>query len=220
MANQYFNFYYDAVRQGYDSNTWNTLLGVPVVLSNQLTLTGASIMHFADILRGDAVFNINVSEPTAGDDAKIGFKEENGDIFAYFKILNDVLTAETSNGTTVESIAITWEDIWTSTNTEFRIKWEAGAVHFYIGGQWKATIGDESDLNVPVSVVPGTPMSLYLYNDSNDPLKLKYISIKGICAIRHNCGTDTGHRNGLRKLEFIAPATAVFRPSHISVDSI
>lgn len=183
MSNQYFNFYYDPVRQGYDLNTWKTLLGIPAVVGNQLTLANAGVIHFADILRGEATFNINISTPVAGDDIKVGFKEENKDEFAYFKVADDVLTAEISDGTTVESVAITWNTDWNLTNTEFKIKWEAGKVTFSIGGVVKAQIGEQSTLNIPVSTVPNDPMNLYIYSDCANPLLLKYIDVKGISSL-------------------------------------
>ena len=180
MSNQYFNFYYDPVRQGYDANTWNTVLGAPVVNSNQLKFQNSGAIHFADILRGDSVFNINISAPAAGDDIKVGFIEANKGEFAYFKVADDVLTAETYDGVTTKSIVIDWDGDWSLTNTEFGIKWEAGMVIFSIGGAIKATVSTNSLLDVPKSIVPSDPMNLYVYSDSTNPLLLKYINIKGI----------------------------------------
>jgi hypothetical protein len=170
MSNQYFSFYYDPLRQGYDSNTWNTILGVPTVVNNQLTFKAAAAQHFADILRGDAIFNISISAPAAGDDIQVGFMGQNGASYAYFNIVDEVLTAETSDGVTTKTVTIPWSTAWTDTNTEFGIKWETGLVTFSISGQYQAKS----------EVVPNDPMSLYLYSDSNNPLLLKYIDVKGI----------------------------------------
>jgi hypothetical protein len=180
MSNQFYTFAYDPVRQGYDSNTWNTILGVPVVINNQLTFKAAGAQHFADILRGDAIFNISISAPAAGDDIQVGFMGQNGASYAYFNIVDDVLTAETSDGVTTKTVTIPWSTAWSNTNTEFGIKWETGLVTFSIGGQYQAKIGETSTLDVPTSTVPGDPMSLYIYSNSTNPLSLKYIDIKSI----------------------------------------
>jgi len=172
MSNQYFNFSYDPIRQGYDSTTWNTILGVPVVAAGKLSIANAGIIHYADILRGDFIFNVNISAPAAGDDIKIGLIEYNKDAYLYFKIEDDVFTAETSNGVDTNSISLTWDSSWDNTDTEFRIKWEAGDVTFFIGGQFKATLSDIT--------IPGDPLSLYVYSDSTNPLLLKYIDAKDI----------------------------------------
>ena len=180
MSNQYFNFYYDPVRQGYDANTWNTTLGAPIVASNQLKFQNAGAIHFADILRGEVTFNINISAPVAGDDIKLGLVEANKGEFAYFNVTDDVLTAQTSDGTTTYSVVIDWDTDWSATNTEFKIKWEAGLVTFSVGGNIKATISTSSTLGVPVSVVPSDPLNIYVFSDCTDPLLLKYVDVKGV----------------------------------------
>lgn len=180
MANQYFNFYYDAVRQGYDTNTWTTLSGAPVVAANQLKLDGAGILHFADLLRGDASFSVSMAAPAAGDDAKIGLTEYNKGAYLYFKVADDVLTAECSDGTTIKSVVIPWVADWTDTDTVFRIKWEAGMATFFIGGQLKVTMNDLSVLDIPDTVIPGDPMSLYIFNNSAAPLLINYIEVLAI----------------------------------------
>lgn len=180
MANQYFNFYYDPVRQGYDTDTWTTLSGVPVVAANKLSLTNAGILHFADILRGDVSFKINIAAPTAGDDRKIGLIEYNQGAFLYFKIADDVLTAESSDGTTIKSTVIDWNTDWTGTDTVFRIKWEAGMATFFIGDQFKVTLNDASSLDIPTTVIPGGPLSLYVHNAGAGDLLISYIEVLGV----------------------------------------
>lgn len=181
MSNQYFSFYYDPVRQGYDTNTWNTITGVPVVVAGQLKLDNAGIIHFADLLRGEAVFSLNFTEPQAGDDVKVGFIENNKGEYAYFKIADDVLTAEISNGTNSKTSVIPWVADWTSVNTEFKIKWEAGLVTFSIGDQFKVCLDDTSGTDAIAELsVPGDPMSLYAHCDSTSPLFINYIDVKGV----------------------------------------
>lgn len=182
MSNQYFNFSYDPVRQGFDASSWRTLYGNPVVSGTRLDLQNSTIIHYADILRGDAVFSLNIPAPSVGDSRQVGFIHYNKGAYIYFNILNDVLTAATSNGTTSNSVAITWQDAWTDVDTEFRIKWEAGTATFFIGGAQQAIISDVT--------VPGDPLSLYLSNSSPDGWFLDYIIVKSIQSYLMNEGND------------------------------
>jgi hypothetical protein len=180
MANDKFSFYYDPIRQGYDTDTWTTLAGAPVIAANKLSLDGAAILHYADLLRGDASFCLNMPAPAAGDDTKFGLTEYNKGAYLYFKIADDVLTAECSDGTTTESTVIDWVADWTDTDTVFRIKWEAGVATFFIGGQQKVALTNNYDLDVPDIVIPGDPMSLYLKGGSATALLVKYIEVMGV----------------------------------------
>lgn len=174
MANQYFNLYYDPLRQGYDTSSWRTLFGdAPVVGASRLMIFPQSaILHYGDILRGDAVFNVNLPAPAVGDDKTFGYIHYNKNAYAYFNIINDVFTAETSDGSNSDSVTIVWQSAWTNTNTEFRIKWEAGTATFFVGGVQQAVIQDVS--------VSGGPLSLYLANNSDATLLLNYIEVKAI----------------------------------------
>lgn len=190
MANQFYNLNYSPIAQGFDAGTWRTLYGDVAVVSNQLQLTKAAIIHYGDILRGDAVFNINIAAPFAEGDSKFGFIQYSKNTYAYFKIAGTTLTAETSDGTTSYSETINWESQWTDTDTEFRIKWESGAVRFYVGGQLLVTIGESSLLNVPVSVIPNDPMSLFISSDSTDLFLLNYIKVTAIQSYLMSTGND------------------------------
>ena len=171
MANQYFNFYYDPVRQGYDTTTWTTLSGVPAIAANQLNLLNAGVIHFADLLRGEALFDVTFHAPTAGDDTKFGFFEPNKNAYLYFKIAGNVLTAEASDGTNTKSVVIAWDSSWTNASTDFKIKWEAGRAIFTVNGQYKTVIEDIS--------VSGDPMSLYA-NSNTTILHINYITVKSV----------------------------------------
>ncbi len=171
MSNKFFNFYYDPVRQGYDTNTWSTLSGVPAIAANQLNLLNASIVHFADLLRGDVTYDCTFHAPTAGDDTKFGFIELNKNAYLYFKIAGNVLTAEASDGTNTKSVVINWQSTWTNAKTDFRVKWEAGRAQFYVNGNLEADINDIS--------VSGDPMSLYALSNTT-VLHINYIIVKGV----------------------------------------
>jgi hypothetical protein len=143
MSNKFFNFYFDPVLQGYDTSAWRTLLGVPTIVSSQLQITPtAKIIHYANILRCDAVFSVTIPAPTSGDNRRFGLVQYSKNEYIYFKITDTVLTAECSNGVTSSATAITWQTAWTNTATEFRIKWEAGAAKFYVAGNLETTLSE------------------------------------------------------------------------------
>jgi len=172
MSNQYFNFYYSPVRQGFDSSTWRSIFGLPVSSGGKLLLSGASMIHYGDILRGDALFNLNIAAPGPGLSKKFGFYQPNKNSYAYFYINGNTLVAACSTGVTTNTVEITWQSAWTNTDTSFRVQWEAGMVTFYIGGVQQAVIQDAS--------VTGSPMSIYVSNESQDTLILNYIDVKTI----------------------------------------
>ena len=172
MSNQYFNFYYSPARQGFDASTWRTIVGSPAVSNNRLILSTATIVHYADLLRADATFNLNIAAPSAGLSKRFGFYQPGLNAFAYFSISGADFTAECSDGANTTSVSITWQSSWTNTNTEFRVKWEAGTATFFVGGVNQAVIQDVS--------VSGNPLSLYLTNESDDSLFLNYIDVKTI----------------------------------------
>jgi len=190
MSNQFYNFNYSPIAEGFDSSTWRKLFGDVAVVNGKLQFTKAAIIHYGDILRGDAIFNINIAAPFAEGDTKFGFIQYSKNTYAYFKISGPVLTVETSDGTTSKSIVIPWESSWTDTDTSFRINWEAGIVTFYIGGQWMASISYTETDDIPVSVVPTDPMSLYISSDSTDLFLLNYITVKGIQSFLMSEGND------------------------------
>lgn len=175
MSNQYFNFSYDPVRQGYDSDTWSTVLGVPVVANHKLVLANSEIIHKSDLLRGEFTFGITAPAPALTHDMKIGLAQNNAESFMGFIILNDTIRAEVNLNAQLDDFQpLTWDDSWTDTNTEFRIKWEAGKVDFFINGQFKWT--NSSDL------VTNDPMNLYIFNDTAAavPLYVNYINVEGV----------------------------------------
>lgn len=182
MANQYYNISYDPAKQGYSTDTWRTMYGDVSIVSGQLQLNKASILHYGDILRGDAYISINIGAPVAGDNSKFGLTQYSKGAYTYFQISDGVLTAEVSNGINSRSSAIIpWLASWTDTDTEFRIKWEAGMVSFFIDGQIKAIFDDSSSVDaLATAVIPGCPMSIYIASDSPDLMLVDYIIVKSI----------------------------------------
>lgn len=182
MSNQYFNFYYSPTRQGYDSSTWHTLFGNPVASGNKLLLSDAAMLHYGDIVRGDASFGLNIAAPAAGTVKKFGFYQPGKNAYAYFQINESFFTGECSNGTNTTSVAITWQSAWTTTNTDFRVQWEAGTVTFFVGGVQQAVIQDIS--------VSGDPMSIYVANEAQDTITLNYIDVKSIQSFMMSEGNE------------------------------
>lgn len=172
MANQYINFLYDPSKQGYSNTEWHTIIGDVAVSGGQLILSKAEAIHYGDVLRGDFHFVVTLETPVLDDNIKIGLIQYNKNEYAYFKIDQGVLSAEVSNGTDTVSHVIPWVADWSGVKTDFRIKWEAGMVTFYIGGQFKYT---HSGIEVPNDV-----MSLYLASDSINTFLLDYIVAKGV----------------------------------------
>ena len=181
MSNLYFNIAYDPAKQGFSTDDWRLVYGDAAVSEGQLRLTKAAIIHYGDILRGDAVFSINIGAPVLGNNTTFGFTQYSKGAYLYFKITDGTLTANCSNGT-VSSVSATipWEAAWTDVDTEFRIKWEAGMATFFINGQFKAVFSDTYVAEAPTVLVPGCPMSLYVASDATDLLLLDYIIVKSI----------------------------------------
>lgn len=190
MSNQFYNFNYSPIAQGFDSSTWRKLYGDVSVVNGKLQFTRAAIIHYGDILRGDITFNINIAKPFVDGNTKFGLIQYSKNVYAYFSIDGPVLTACISDGIVSSSEVITWQDSWTDTDTDFRIKWEAGSVRFYINGQFYVILSHESSLDIISSEVPNDPMSLYISSDSTDLFLLNYITAKSIQSFLMSEGND------------------------------
>lgn len=192
------SFYYDPIRQGYDSNSWRTLSGAPAVvaggrLSVVISGTAGSAIHYADILKGDISFNVNSSAPGANTGHIFGVSSP--DTLAYIRFnIGNVLTCETSDGvTSTASSTIGWNTDWSGANVVFRIRWEAGRVVFTINGVQVYTASDAS--------VPAGPLSLYLQDDSSAPMTVGDITVRGTQSFVMNPKTsDTTSFDGLLAL--------------------
>lgn len=190
------SFYYDPIRQGYDNNSWRTVTGAPAVVAGRLTVdTGVGIagatVHYADFLKGDISFNVNVpSAPAEGDARLFGVAALNTVAYIRFSVGAD-LTCQASDGvnTTVTS-AIPWNSDWTGANVVFRIRWEAGTAKFFVDGAQVGVISDSS--------VPHGPMSLYLFDNSNSAMTVGDMNVRGTQSFVMNpktsdtTSTDTG----------------------------
>lgn len=168
------NFYYDPIRQGYDTNLWRTLFGVPaVVAGNRLSVNNAAIVHYGDIMKGEFTFNLYVPDAPGGNDSRvIGLYEPNTQAYIVFTI-GGTLSGDVSNGTdTASTGTITWDSSWTGVNTNFRIRWEAGTAKFFIGNSQVGAISDVA--------VPSGPLSLYVSDISGSIMTIGDIAAKNI----------------------------------------
>lgn len=174
MSRNFYNFYYDPYRQGYDDSLWRTLWGDPAVASNQLVLNAATAVHFADVLKGQYTLNVNVpTAPAAGNSRSFGLYHPGRGAYILFDISGSTFSAKTSDGgDNSTSSAITWDSSWTATNLNYVIRWEPGTAKFFINGAQVANITDDS--------VPGFPLSLYVSNNTWDNLTVKYIDCQGL----------------------------------------
>lgn len=173
MSRNFYNFYYDPYRQGYDSTIWRTLWGTPSIVNNKLILNTATAIHFADVLRGQYTFSVNVpSAPSAGHSRSFGLYHPGKGAYALFDVTGSVFSVKTSDGSNSSSTTITWDSAWTAANIEYAIRWEPGTAKFFVNGVRVATISD-------ISVV-GVPMSLYVSNNTWDDLSLAYIDCVGL----------------------------------------
>ena len=213
------SFYYDPIRQGYDTNSWRTLSGSPAVVSGRLVVDGGvgiagEIIHYADFLKGDISFNVNVpSTPAAGDSRLFGVSAPNTVAYIRFSI-DDTLTCQTSDGTTTtESASLPWNaTLWNGVNVEFRIRWEAGSAKFFINGTQVHAVSDAS--------VPHGVLSLYMFDNSASAMTVGDINVRGtqsfVMTVKtSDTATSTSTSGTLSRFESITITenVSLFQPS-------
>lgn len=170
------SFTYDPSRQGYDTNSWRTISGTPVIVGGRLSVdsgagSGATI-HYADFLKGDVSFNVNVPVSPGVDSARyFGLSTARQTQYIRFAITDHLHCETASNAATTVSDALTWDDSgWNDTNIEFRIIWVAGGARFLINGTQVYQIYDES--------VPYGPLSLFISDESGSALTVGEIIVR------------------------------------------
>lgn len=182
MSNNFYSFSYIPARQGFDNSSWSKIYGDVAVSGTQLVLTKAAIIHYGDILRGDATFSLQVTTPVADDNYSFGFIQYNRSEYILFNVSSGSLSAITSDGNTSISVDIPWQPTWTSASTDFRIQWEAGRATFYVNGVVQAVICD--------STISGDPLSLYMAVDVIGTAKLNYITVSTIQSFVMSTGNE------------------------------
>lgn len=167
------SFYYDPIRQGYDTNLWHTIAGAPANVAGRLRAPNSIIIHYADVVKGDFTFNLNVPDSPGGNDGRIiGLYQPNRQAYIVFTI-GDTLTGDASNGTnTATTGTMPWDSNWNGVNTDFAIRWEAGTAKFFINGTQVGCITDVA--------VPAGPLSLYVADISLNPMSIGDISAQSV----------------------------------------
>lgn len=184
------SFFYDPYRQGYDTNSWRTLLGTPYLDGNRLEITSGAISHYADILKGDITFNLKAPSDPTDMNCLIGLYQPSSGAFIVFDFSGG-LTASVSNGTnTINSSSIAWDSNWTGAKVDFRILWEAGIIKFFIAGVKVATITDDPTLNLSGIYIPAGPLALYAFDNSVNPMSIGAIDVRGAQSVFMNIRTS------------------------------
>ena len=174
MSNDRIYYYYDPVRQGYDTTLWKTLAGAPTVAGSVLRFTSATAIGYADIYQGDVTFNLTIPvSPVAGQDKRFGFYQPNLGAFVGFDITGAVFSFKVIDGLgNTETTAFTWQAAWTNTPVEFKVSWVGFSAAFFVND---VKIGVTN--NVAVSK---NPLSVYIKNGNADNLDMKYLEGKAI----------------------------------------
>lgn len=169
------SFYYDPIRQGFDTNLWKVITGAtPVIAAGRLTLKGAAIIHYADVKKGEYNFNLNIPDAPGGDDGRVfGLYAPNSGAFIVFQI-GSILSGEVADGlgNSQTTGSILWDSAWQGANINFKIRWEAGTAKFFIQGTQVGAITDVA--------VPAGPLSLYVTDFSVGAMSVGDVSAVGI----------------------------------------
>lgn len=169
------SFSYVPFRQGYDTNSWKTISGAPALAAagrlvvDVGTGTPGYAIHYADFLKGDFSFDVNIASAPGGDFRSFGMTSAS----SYIKFsISGSLTCQTSDGaTTTISDPISWDSSWSGANVVFRIRWEPSCAKFFINGTQVCLISGSS--------VPHGPLSLFLYDNATTAMTVGDISVKG-----------------------------------------
>lgn len=167
-------FAYDPSRQGYDTNLWKPLIGAPTIMGNRLSVRNAAMVHYADVVKGDFNFNLNIPDAPGGDDGRIiGLYQPASLAFAVFTI-GSIFSGDVANidGQTQTTGSIPWNTLWQGNNINFRIRWEAGTVKFFVANTQVGCITDVA--------VPSGPLSLYLADFSANGMTIGAINATGV----------------------------------------
>lgn len=172
------NFVFDPARDGYDTSTWATVYGSPVVTAGKVVLSQASIQHKGDFYRGEVSFGLTIpSSAVLGGSRRIGLYSQATGSYLWFMIENGTMLAQASDGgLNTSSSTIGWSDgvveDWTTANTKFTISWVAGVARFSINDTERAVISGAS--------LPTNPMSVYIANASLDSMLVQSVVFKAL----------------------------------------
>lgn len=202
------NFVYDPLRQGADASTWRFYQGQPKQAGSYMSFIESAALMYYDVGRGLVSFTLSVPAPTAGDSRQWGLMA--GGDYAVFKINGPVFTAETSQAGTTTSATITWLSSWTSTDTVFAIRWEAGGVYFFVNGYKYAVISDAS--------VPNGALAPFISNESSDALLVRKVMGAGLQSLVLNPVIASG--DVLEPMGYASDKISIAESVTVSIPSI
>lgn len=171
MSNELINFSYDPQRQGYDTNLWKTLTGVPTINLGLMIHNAASSIQYGDIYKAYVMFSCYLQTPAENQFKRIGLRHESSNTFVGFTILGDKFYAATIGNDLITNVEIPWEADWQTNGMKLGIRWHGFDAIFYVNGIERAIINGDVDL-------PRHPMSLYIFNDNEDTISTLYIDVK------------------------------------------
>lgn len=186
------NFYYDPIRQGDGRGVWNWYSGDPFQSGGYLVvLQGSGIMYY-DCGKGLLSMTLNV--PTDASTAGRQWGLRAGDDYVLFDVSGGTFQAITASTRSTEtgSVVIPWDAAWTSTDTTFMIRWEAGIATFYVNNIKRAQISDES--------IPYGPLSPFIMTTGSDLFRIKSVVGQGMQTLILNpveTSADGGQPMGL-----------------------
>lgn len=166
------NFYYDPLRQGDGRNVWSWYQGDPYQTGGYLVLLNATGIMYYDCGKGCLSFTLNVpTDASGGMVRQWGLKS--GDDYVLFDVSGGTFQAKTAalRATSTGSSTITWDSAWTSVDTTFMIRWEAGIATFYVNNIQRAQISDAS--------IPYGPLSPFVTSNGADLFLIKSVVGQG-----------------------------------------
>ena len=182
------NFVYDPKRQGYDTNLFKTLSGVPSVVASQLRINAASIIHYGDMYGCDMTVRVTIpAVPIAGDSRRIGLASAGLGAFVGFDISGVVFSIQANDGKgNTKSVTVDFLAAWATVPTDFEIRWRGTYADFLVGGVPVIDTTDATNKKFAATyrlndiAVPKGPLSIYVLNANADNLDIATINAKNI----------------------------------------
>lgn len=198
------NFYYDPLRQGYDTGVFASVLGTaPTIVSDELVFNGGGAITRFDMGRGEITMRLKIPVgPTSGDDRAWGLTQASNDTLIAFNTENDEFSIKVRNGDTVESLAVDWLAGWTNTSVDWTISWDPSGAKFYANGQLLGFLNLDG-------AVPQVPLSLVIINENSDAMTLSNIQFRNVEVFESSSSTNAVTiASGIVTVSYITPGTA------------
>jgi hypothetical protein len=182
------NFVYDPKRQGYDTNLWKTLSGVPAINADKLRLNNASIIHYADLYGCNLTMRITLpAGPQQGDSRRFGLASVGLGAFLVFDINGAVFSIKAIDGLgNTKTTLVDFATAWVLTPTDFEIRWNGTYADFVVNGVPtidNITAADKifaATYRLNDIAVPKGPLSIYISNTNADNMDITTIEARNI----------------------------------------